>query len=153
MAEQEARRVLPEVQKYVESMDAADRAQGAALDAASEKNPQRYGYGEEARRQRAAYGEEVTASYQTWSDAQRAAWEALKGSGDPLVKWIAENCAEYRADARVILTALPATLGELDALAEAEGWCPVWDGFRQRALDAGVAPGTEAPGATVDVAA
>ncbi|MFJ8142623.1 hypothetical protein [Streptomyces sp. NPDC096013] len=153
MAEQEARQVLPEVQEYIERLDAADKAHSAALNAANEKYPQRYADGDEAQRQRAGFHTEVTASYQALTDAYNAAWEALRNSGDPLVKWIADNCANYSADARVILTALPATLGQLDALAEDEGWCPVWDSFRQQAIDAGVAPSAKAPGAAVDVAA
>ncbi len=137
--------MLPEVQKYVESVEAATTAQSAAVTAAGEKYPERHGYGEEGRRQDSAYSEEIRKAYTTSAAAQRAAWEALKASGDPLVKWIAENCGEYRTEAQRILAILPATVDELDELADAQGWCGVWGDFRQRAIDAGVMPGITAP--------
>ncbi|MFF7452223.1 MULTISPECIES: hypothetical protein [unclassified Streptomyces] len=109
--------------------------------AADKKYPERYGYGEDAQRQASAYSEEVRKAYATCTDAQEAAWGALKASSDPLVKWIAENCAGYRGEAQRILSLLPATVDELDDLAETNGWCSVWANFRQQAIDAGVVPG------------
>ncbi|MDQ1041795.1 hypothetical protein [Streptomyces sp. V4I2] len=137
--------MLPEVQKYVESVEAATTAQSAAVTAAGEKYPERHGYGEEGRRQDSAYSEEIGKAYTMSADAQKAAWEALKTSDDPLVKWIAENCGEYRTEAQYILAILPATADELDDLADTRDWCGVWGDFRQRAIDAGVMPGITPP--------
>ncbi|MWA07648.1 hypothetical protein [Streptomyces sp. BA2] len=61
------------------------------------------------------------------------------------MKWIAENCAEYREQAQCILAVLPATVEELDDLADTNEWCPVWDAFRREAIDAGVMPGVTPP--------
>ncbi|MEV2236044.1 hypothetical protein AB0H69_46880 [Streptomyces phaeochromogenes] len=138
MAEQGARQMLPEVQRYVESVETANAAQSAAVAAADTKYPERYGYGEEGRRQANSYSEEVNRAYTTRADVQEAAWSSLKTSSDPLVKWIAENCADYRQEAQCVLVALPATVGELDDLADQNDWCGVWGKFRQLAIDAGV---------------
>ncbi|WP_190086382.1 hypothetical protein [Streptomyces longisporoflavus] len=145
MAEQGARQMLPEVQTYIQSVEAATAAQSAAAVAADQKYPERYGYGENSRSQASAYSEEIRKVYDTGAETLEAAWNALKTSGDPLVKWIAENCGEYRAEARCILAALPATVDELDDLAEANDWCRVWGSFRQQAIDAGVMPGITPP--------
>lgn len=143
MAEQGARQMLPEVQKYVESVEAATTARNAAVDAADKKYAERYGYGEERRHQADAYSEEIRKAYATCTDAQEAAWGALKASGDPLVKWIAENCGAFRGEAQRILSLLPATLDELDDMAETSHWCGVWATFRQQAIEAGVMPGVK----------
>lgn len=135
----------PEVRKYVESVDAAQAARGAAVAAAEEKYPGRSGYGEDARRQALAFNKEVDAAQAACQDALGGAWGGLKASGDPLVKWIAENCDGYQEQARQVLTALPATLGELDDLAVEKDWCTVWDDFRQQAIEAGVMPGVTPP--------
>ncbi|MGW1288788.1 hypothetical protein ACWD4N_35245 [Streptomyces sp. NPDC002586] len=87
MTEQGARQVQPEVKKYVESVDAANAARGAAVQAAEEKYPKRFGYGEDARRQALAFNEEVDKAYTACGNAQVAAWESLKTSSDPLMKW------------------------------------------------------------------
>ncbi|MDQ1051757.1 hypothetical protein [Streptomyces sp. V4I2] len=145
MAEQGARQMLPEVQKYFASVEAATTAQSAAEAAAGEKYPERHDHSDDGRRQFSAYYEEVDKAYAACADAQKTAWEALKASGDPLVKWIAENCAEYRAEAQHILPILPATADELDDLADTQNWCSVWGDFRQRAADAGVMPGITPP--------
>ncbi|MGP4014108.1 hypothetical protein [Streptomyces sp. 4N124] len=145
MAEQGARQMLPEAQKYVESVEAATAVRNAAVGAAEEKYPRRYGYGEEEARQARAFNEEVNKAYATCADVQAAAWGALKASADPLVKWIAENCADYREQAQCVLAALPATVDELDDLADTNDWCNVWNDFRQQAIDAGVMPGINPP--------
>ncbi|MCX4862446.1 hypothetical protein [Streptomyces canus] len=145
MAEQEARRMLPDVQKYIESLDAAVTAREAAVKAAGEKYPQRFGYSEDNRRQALAYDNTVDTAYAECESNRATAWEALKASSDPLVKWIAENCASYKAEAHSVLSALPATVSELDDLADRKDWCGVWDTFRQRAIDAGVMPGVTPP--------
>ncbi|MGW7073513.1 hypothetical protein ACWGII_39620 [Streptomyces sp. NPDC054855] len=145
MTEQTARQMLPEVKEYVEIFEAAVSTRNAAEDAAGVKYPQRYGYGEDARRQTSAYREEVSKAYDTCAVVQADAWEALKASGDPLVKWIAENSVAYREQARCILAALPATIDELDDLAEANDFCGVWDEFRQQAIAAGVVSGSTPP--------
>ncbi|MFE1840756.1 hypothetical protein [Streptomyces sviceus] len=145
MTEQGAREMLPEVRAYVEAMEAASTEEGKIRQAANARYPQRFGWDEEAQRQMGAHNEVTGEAYRVRIQAQNDAWGALKTSGDPLVRWIAENCAEYRDQAQQVLTALPATLGELDALAEKGGWCGVWDAFRQQAIDAGAFPGIAAP--------
>ncbi|MEV0254796.1 hypothetical protein AB0H82_11110 [Streptomyces sp. NPDC050732] len=145
MADQEARQMLPEVQKYLETVEAAATARNAAISAAESRYPERYSSNEDGRRQYAAYVKQVNNAYEACRVTWEAAWEALKASSDPLVKWIAENCAEYRGEARHVLAALPATVDELDDLADTQGWCGVWGELLQRAIDAGVAPGVNPP--------
>jgi hypothetical protein len=137
--------MLPEVQKYMESLEAALTAREAAVKAAGEKYPKRSGYSEDDRRQALAFNNTVNTAFAECDSIHATAWEALKASSDPLVKWIAENCASYKAEAHSVLSALPATVDELDDLAARKDWCGVWDTFRQRAIDAGVMPGVTPP--------
>ncbi|TLS45806.1 hypothetical protein FE633_13710 [Streptomyces montanus] len=145
MAEQGARQMLPEVQKFVESVEAAIAARVATVEAAEQKYPERHSCGEVGRREYNAYSEEINKAYAKCSGVQAAAWGALKVSSDPLVKWIAENCTEYREQAQSVLAALPATVDELDDLADKNDWCSVWDEFRRQAINAGVMPGIKPP--------
>ncbi|MFC8436498.1 hypothetical protein [Streptomyces sp. NPDC057253] len=145
MTEQEAREMLPEVRAYVEAIEAASAEEDKVRQAAAARYPKRFDWDEEGQRQISAHNKVTGEAYRARVHAQDDAWSALKTSSDPLVRWIAENCAEYRDHARQVLSALPATLGELDALAEQGGWCGVWDAFRQRAIDAGAMPGPVPP--------
>ncbi|MFD6285407.1 hypothetical protein [Streptomyces sp. NPDC060205] len=145
MTEQEVPQMLPEVQKYFQSIETATKARDAAEGSAAKAYPERTSYGETGRRQRAAYSEERDKAYDAFTDARTAAWDALRSSGDPLVKWIAENCVEYPEQAQRILAALPATIDEIDDLADTNDWCSVWDDFRRRATDAGVVPPANPP--------
>lgn len=135
----------PEVRKYVESVDAANAAYKAAVDAAAAKYPERFGFTEDGERQARAFDKEADAAYAACNAARTTAWDALKASSDPMVKWIAENCAQYKGEAQHVLSALPATVDELDELADRQGWCGVWGEFRQQAIDAGVMPGFTPP--------
>lgn len=76
-------------------------------------------------------------------EAQEAAWDAMMGVSDPLVRWIAKNCEEYRAEALLVLKALPVPMAELDALAKDKGWCGQWDAFKRLAEQDGVLPAEE----------
>ncbi|MFJ4791007.1 hypothetical protein [Streptomyces sp. NPDC088794] len=143
MTEQEIRRMLPEVQRFVESMAAATDAEYEATEVARNKYTERYGDSEEALRQSRAYSGDVLKASARCRRAYADAWDSLKSSSDPFVKWIADHCGSYRSEARVVLTALPSTVEDLDRLAEAEGWCEVWDDLREQAVDAGVMPGAE----------
>ncbi|MFE7077127.1 hypothetical protein ACFU96_44285 [Streptomyces sp. NPDC057620] len=145
MTEQETRQMLPDVQRYVASVEAARETRNTALRAADAKTGERFRSTDDGRRQHSMYVQEVDKAYGAYAEAQEAAWQVLATSGDPLVKWVAENCAGYREQAECVLCALPATIAQLDALAEENGWCRVWDEFKQRAADAGVVP-TVTPG-------
>jgi hypothetical protein len=146
MAEQETkeRQMLPEVQAYIDATEAADKADADGGRALHEKY-RKYCYddSDEGYEQRRAFRKERSALWSSRDEAREAAWAALKESSDPLVKWIAENCADYRDQAETILRALPATAEELDAIAEEHDWCGVWNGFRDQAADAGVLPGVK----------
>lgn len=86
-----------------------------------------------------------TALRNTRAAAETDAWKALKTAADPLVRWIAENCEDYRFEAAFVLRALPASMDELDALARENGWCGMWGGFRRQAEQAGVLSAATAP--------
>ncbi|MFJ8158538.1 hypothetical protein [Streptomyces sp. NPDC094468] len=147
MSQQETRPMLPEVQKYVTAVNSAVAAQRDATRAACEKFPDRHDLTSEGRAQYDAYSLEVRAAITAVEESRAAAWQDLKSSSDPLVKWIAEHCESFPDQANAVLTALPATVEELDALAKREGWCEVWDNFRDQAREAGVMPGVEPPSA------
>lgn len=72
--------------------------------------------------------------------SEGVAWDALKASTDPLVRWIAENVDEYKRHATKILEALPASMAELDKIADAHNWCGDWEFFKAAAEKAGVLP-------------
>lgn len=82
----------------------------------------------------------VDAHWDEYESERNAAWEALKGSRDPLVAWIAKNCREHSEEAQIVLRALPASMDELDALAFEKGWCGAWRGYVVRARAADVLP-------------
>ncbi|MDX3321083.1 hypothetical protein PV415_29675 [Streptomyces sp. ME03-5684b] len=137
--------MLPEVRRYVDAVEAGAAVRSRAVDTADRKYDGRYSLSEEGRRQEIAYTQEINAAYATCVSVRAAAWDALKTSGDPLVKWIAENCGEYPAEAECVLTALPATVEVLDDLADKADWCGVWNNFREQAIHAGVLPGATPP--------
>lgn len=71
--------------------------------------------------------------------AHAAAWDALKASAStPLVRWIAENCADEKSAALKALALLPAPMSALDALAVREDWCGMYGRYRAAAKAAGV---------------
>lgn len=73
------------------------------------------------------------------AQARKAAWAVLETSTDSLVRWIAENVSQrYAAD--VVLKALPASMAELDAIAEQREWCEEYAELRKKAKEAGVLP-------------
>lgn len=76
----------------------------------------------------------------TLREADRAAWNALLASSHPLVAWIAKNCLDRKYHAGIILKALPASMDDLNGIAEREGWCYEWNELRDRADAAGVLP-------------
>lgn len=147
--------MYPEVQQYLDAVKAADAAhhlcavQCYAADSAAFRAAREGGWTEPAGacRRDCAWPETPLArairkvrkdSYATRDAARATAWDALRASEVPLVRWIAEECEEYAWEARQVLAALPASLEELDALASEERWCGAWDGFRRQALAAGV---------------
>jgi hypothetical protein len=67
----------------------------------------------------------------------RSAWEALR-CGDPLADWIIGNASRHSDRAMQVLRALPATLAELDALADAADWRETWNTLRNAAIVDGV---------------
>lgn len=142
----EERQMLPEVKAYTEAREAAIAAFNKAIKGAETKCPMRNDWNaEDSRAQRQAFREAQDAAYDARSVAFDTAWGALKRSGDPLVKWIAENAEDYIGEALIVLQTLPATLDELDELAERQDWCGTWTSLRERAIEAGVMPGAEPP--------
>lgn len=143
MSDQEtSRQMLPEVEKYIAALEAAEAAYSKVERDARKEYPNRNSYGEEAREQRTAYYRVMDAARGEFNTARREAWGThIKGSADPLVRWIAEHCREYWDQAVMVLKALPATPDELDALADEHDWCSAWYELRDQAEEAGVLPG------------
>jgi len=108
-------------------------------------------YDDELRRARREYDQE-TISYaayeakranlrerraQAFADAKT---EILK-SDDKLVRYIInELFANYSSFCTIVLEALPASMSELNALAEHHGWCSEWEQLLGPARQAGVLP-------------
>ena len=60
---------------------------------------------------------------------------------DPLAAWIVEYAMpSYEAEALAVLRTLPATMDQLDALADERGWCNAWADQVAAARVAGVLP-------------
>jgi hypothetical protein len=133
---------LPEVETYLKALDDARKKFEADDLAAAEKYPRRDDWNsDESHAQRRQFRADRDAAYEVQRRANAEAWNALKESSDPLVKWIAENCGDHRPEATQVLSVLPATADELDELAGDRDWCGVWDQFRDSAEQAGVMPG------------
>lgn len=89
----------------------------------------------EAERTRRRLREEAgTVRAKAYADA----WAALAEIPDPVAQWIVDNCKENTYEAIKVLPHLPATLTELDDLADQLDFCSVWDRYRIAALRAGV---------------
>jgi hypothetical protein len=147
--------MYPEVQQYLDAVKAADAAhdliadQCDAADSAAFRAAGASGRPKPAGACRSSCAWSATPlarairkvredSYKTREAARATAWDALRASEVPLVRWIAEECGEFCYEADEVLAALPAPLEELDALASERNWCDVWDAFRRQALAAGV---------------
>jgi hypothetical protein len=158
--------MIPEVKTYIDAYEAAQ----TAYDKAYEESTAAYGAAVEVAKNNGLqlgyccwvcayeqtplgkllreHNEELYAARER---AQNAAWARLKGSADPLVRWIAEKCEDYRYEATRVLRALPASMDELDALARENDWCGAWDAFRRQAEHAGVLPAQAAETAESEV--
>ena len=140
MADTETRQMLPEVQAYITGRDEAAEALNKAERDLAAKYPRRYDYdySDETRSQRAGYREEINEAHTKAQVAQNEAWNALTQSSEPLVRFIAENCKDYQSYAVEVLRVLPATVDELDELADDQDWCHIWNQFRDRAVEQGL---------------
>ncbi|UQA91663.1 hypothetical protein [Streptomyces halobius] len=145
MTDTENRQMLPEVAAYIEARDKAEETYKAAGKEIGAKYSAAFGgldyHSEESKEQRKAHRQERDAAWEQRHIAINEAWNAMKQSSDPLVRFIAEHCKEYQGEAIEALKALPATADELDELAEDWNWCRIWDQFRAQAVEAGVFPG------------
>lgn len=137
----ETKELLPEVQALVTAREAAFAAYKEADAAVHAKYPKRYGWGDGAREAREGYLKEYTAVQKQYNKARNDTWEQLSRSEDPLVRWIAVNGREHEAYAEIVLKALPATLDQLEGLADEHGWCGEWYELRDKAVEDGVIPG------------
>jgi len=122
--------VYPEVEQYIATAKAVQHTRVEQYRAARLKcSANEITYGEMLAQQ-----DEL---HRAWMVATNEAWNALKQCSDPLVSWIVDNCKDYQSEARAVLKALPATVEELDRLAEDEDWCHIWDNFRAQAAGDG----------------
>lgn len=124
--------MYPELEAAFAALDPAQ----AAYDKARAEAPQECDYEVDADEcPRCAY----RAPYREAFDMARdAAWEALRASDKPLLRWIADNCRGYEEEALAVVRLLPAPMSALDALAREKGWCAAWDAARDAAEKAGV---------------
>lgn len=124
--------MLSEVQTYADAVKAADEVYHTETDKLNTRRTER----------------EI--SYEQYNDAERElrnahrkvvmdAWQALTASSNKLVAWIANNVDfDYQHQAIKVLRELPAPLGKLDQIARDNGWCHIWEDYRQRAIAAEV---------------
>jgi hypothetical protein len=134
-----------EVQHYIDAEAAAQAKLGVGQVEIGTRYPNRHGLGRDAAQEYQDYSRELDAVYDVYKIARNTAWQGLKESTDPLVRWIAENCKDYQGEAISILRALPASLDDLDTIAYDASWCSVWGEFREAAERAGVLPGVTPP--------
>ena len=147
MTDTENRQMLPEVAVFIEARDRAEETYRAARERVDAKYLAAVEgldyHSEERRGQQSSANRERDAVWAQHRVSTNEAWNKLTQSSDPLVRWIAENCKEYQTYALDVLKVLPATVDELDELAQDEDWCNIWDQFRDRAVKAGVIPGAK----------
>lgn len=132
-----------EVKTYVAAMKAATEryeSTNATLLGGAEHTSSPFAAGCPACKAVAETADERTVADTARRSAEEGAWDALEASSDPLVRWIGKNCVGYAAAAQTVLEALPASMAELDAIAEQRGWCEEYAEFRERAAHAGVLP-------------
>ena len=82
-------------------------------------------------------------AWEVYEATRRTAWEQLLRdvADDPLAAWIVEHAMPtYPDQAIVVLKALPATLDQLDQLAEDNDWCDTWAEQVTAARTAGALP-------------
>jgi len=95
------------------------------------------------------------ATYEAVRDSARATYEAVRApawatlldavQSDPLAAWIVEHAMpDHHDEALTVLRALPATLVQLDDLADRHGWCDSWADQVTAARVAGVIPAVTA---------
>lgn len=120
--------LIPDARAFIEAKDAARAAYDQSFETIDTI--------EEYTKRRAA-ADQAHADYNT---ADRAAWDALKESSNPLVAWIGVHADRWPSEATTALRHLtPETdLAYLDELAENHGWCSVWGGLRRRMVADGV---------------
>lgn len=132
------KQVMPEVQRYLDAWE-ADKTNVRDL---REKVDNLYYDRHESEDAEKAYQE----AYKAWTEARDEKWERhetlvknlVDETEDKLVKYIAEKWLdEYREQAIVILKALPASMTELDEIAQDHGWCGVWTDAIDGAIEAG----------------
>jgi hypothetical protein len=129
--------MYPEVEQFLAARAVADKTQNEALSAPD--FPQ-HGYGAIAGCIGCAAEGPIDEAHEAAVDA---AWDALKASSDPLVSWIAANGRTHAYEAVIVLKALPASMAELNDLAQRSGWCGAWVRYRSAAEEAGVLPESE----------
>lgn len=87
----------------------------------------------------AEYGKVLNAIWDECDKVLNAAWvDMATKTSDPLALWIIKNCSERQEEALIVLEALPASLEELNEIANEYGWCGDWDEFVAQAQADGV---------------
>lgn len=126
--------MYPELEPHFAAIDAARAAYSAACREARGRHDPAGGPDE-------CPGCRITDSaWAAFIDARTDAFAALKDCADPLVRWIADNCADEVGAALAAVRILPAPMSALDALAREQRWCEEYDDLRAKARKAGVLP-------------
>jgi hypothetical protein len=139
--------MLPEIEAYFAAVTITPEQIREKLDAIAAKYREDYGtennWSDYTFRNYRDACQQVNST--TAREVRRGAWDKLKESEDPLVRYIAENLRDFSEHAEEVFKILPATLDELDQLAAAKSWCSDWDRYVRAAQRAGVLPEAESP--------
>jgi hypothetical protein len=142
--------MLPEVQAYVNSLEADIYAEERAVEreftvprwSVSLSKEEREEYYEAVEKRDVAMRE----LRRERLEREATAFEGLANSDNPMVRWIAttdEVWNDYRSYADRVLQALPMTREEIDDFGNAKGWCGEYGRLLRMAEAAGVLPEPE----------
>lgn len=126
--------MLPEVQIYVDAIEAADATRIAQQEMVDRSRANHF--------DRTLHRQRTNCVSDQRELVSSLAWEELTNTAtDPLLKLLLEDFSSYREQIEVLMRALPCTLEEMNRLRREHSWCEVYDRFIGRARLQNLLPG------------
>lgn len=92
------------------------------------------------------FHDEYREAHDKHRDTMREARHKLRRkTEDPMLIWMMDNIEDYWSYIETVMPILPATREQLENLADEHDWCSEFDGFMERATEAGIVPPVQDP--------